>query len=148
MILVRTHAGARARPRRRRGYVLLEVAMAVVLLLAAMALAVRLVYLVGLEQRAGDRRAWALQTVANLAERAESEPFDAVTRDRLLVLAKSLGAADRLPSAEWSTEVSDTQVGATSAKRLRLRLRWKGTKGEWDAPARLTTWIYRREERR
>ncbi|MFO0908234.1 MAG: hypothetical protein U0794_07720 [Isosphaeraceae bacterium] len=132
---------------RRRGYVVFEVTMGVLLLLAAMALTVRLVYLVGSEQRAGDRRLWAVQTVSNLADRVGTEPYEKITRDRVATLAQVFGVSDRLPAGEWSAEVAEGRVGQIPVKRIQLRLRWKGRQGEWETPVRLTTWVYRREAR-
>ena len=59
---------------RRRGSLLVEVAMAAVLLMIAMTLTVKVLGLVALERRASERRQRALFEVANVMERITSYP--------------------------------------------------------------------------
>ena len=137
--------GLRPRPGR-RGYVLIEVAMAAMMLMAAMALAVKLIAGVGLERRSAERRMWAVQEVANLAERVAAEPFDKLNPERIKALATEAKADSVLPGAEWTAEVAD--AGPTPAgKRVVLGLRWKDRSGGWVAPVRLTSWVYRGRDR-
>ena len=78
-------------------------------------------------------------------ERITSEPFDEVTAERARRLSISPESAASLPGAELSVEVNEeSPAAARSAKRIAIRLRWKGRSGEWEAPVRLTTWIERR----
>lgn len=129
----------RARSRSRRGYVMLEVATATLVLMAAMVLAVKLVAGVGLEQRAAERRLWAVETVSNLAERLSAEPFDRLDAARARAIAAELKAEAVLPGAEWTAEVG---AADPAGKKVGLGLSWKGRSGERSAPVRLTFWVY------
>ena len=73
---------------RRRGSLLVEVAMATVLLMIAMTLTVKVLGFVALERRACERRQRAMLEVANLMERITAYPFDEVTPE----LAKAADA--------------------------------------------------------
>jgi hypothetical protein len=126
---------------------MVEVTMAALLLMAAMALAVKLVVGVGLEQRSADRRLWSVQEVSNLSERIAAEPFDKVTVERARALAAEAKAEGVLPGAEWTAEVADAGGPPPAGKRVTLRLRWKDRGGDWVAPVRLTSWIYRGRDR-
>jgi len=121
--------------------------MAALMLMAAMALAVKLIAGVGLERRAADRRMWAVQEVSNLAERVAAEPFDKVNPERVKALAALARADSVLPGADWTAEVSDAPGAAPAGKRVTLGLRWKDHSGGWVAPVRLTSWVYRRRNR-
>src|SRR5262249_8816880 len=98
----------------------------------------------GAERAAADRRLWAAQEVANVMEQLSAEPFDRVDASRARAMAAEGQATRALPGAEWGAEVVDEPDGPVAAKRVTLRLRWKGRSGEWEAPARLTSWVYRR----
>jgi Tfp pilus assembly protein PilV len=138
----------RSSPRTRRGYALVEVAMSVLILIAAMSLALKLVAWVAAERRTADRRLWAVQEVSNVMERLTSEPFDKVTTEKAKALVEEAGAPRVLPGANWSVEVVEQAAGPeTPGKRVALQLRWKTRSGEWDAPVRLSAWVYRGRDR-
>jgi hypothetical protein len=130
--------------RARRGSLLLEVAMSGVMLMIAMTLTVKVLGWVGAERRAWDRRQWAAQEASNLMEEATSRPFEAVTAASLKSLQLSPQARALLPAAELASEVAENDpAGGPGSKRVAIRLRWHNRAGEWDAPVRLTSWIYR-----
>jgi hypothetical protein len=130
--------------RARRGSLLAEVAMSSVLLMIAMVLSVRVLGWVGVERRAWDRRQWAAQEISNLMEEATSRPFEEVNSLRLKNLTLSTQAQALLPGAELASEVAENDpAGGPGSKRIAIRLRWRNRSGEWDAPVRLTSWIYK-----
>ncbi len=136
--------GRSACRRQRRGSLLAEVAMSSVLLMIAMTLTVKVLSWVGAERRASDRRQWATQEVSNLMEQATSRPFEDVTVTSLRNLKISPQARALLPDAELTAEVAENDhAGGPGSKRLAMRLKWHNRSGEWDAPVRLTAWIYR-----
>ncbi len=140
-------AGTAKRPIRaiRRGSLLPELAMAAVMLTIAMALTVNVLNYAGQQRRSADRRQRAIVEVANAMERITAEPFDDVTAERMRRLSISPASAGALPGAELAAEVAEESPGpGRSAKRIAVRLRWKGRSGEWEAPVRLVTWIERR----
>jgi hypothetical protein len=129
----------------RRGSLLVEVAMAAVLLMIAMGLTVKVLGLVAVERRASERRQRALSEVGNLMERITAYPFDEVTPELGRRLALTPASRQSFPGAELAVDVADDEPGAgRSAKRVAIRLRWRGPEGEWVAPVRLTSWIERR----
>src|SRR5437660_1076339 len=64
---------------RRRGYTLIEMAIAVIVVMTAMGVTVRVLGWNARERRAADRREWAVQAASNILERVSAEPFDRVT---------------------------------------------------------------------
>lgn len=118
--------------------------MSGVMLMIAMALTVKVLGWAGAERRAWDRRQWAAQEASNLMEEATSRPFEAVTASALKSLQLSPQARALLPAAELASEVAENDpAGGPGSKRVAIRLRWHNRSGEWDAPVRLTSWIYR-----
>jgi hypothetical protein len=132
---------------RRRGSLLVEVAMAAVLLMIAMTLTIKVLGLVALERRASERRQRALIEVANLMEQMTAPPFDDVTPELARRLALSPSARQSLPDSKLAVDVADGEPGpGRSAKQIAISLRWRGPDGEWMAPVRLTSWIERRRQ--
>jgi type II secretory pathway pseudopilin PulG len=123
--------GTRAKSARRAGFLLGELLITVILLAVAMTVAVRLVGWVALEQRAAERRERALMEASNLLERL------AAARAAL-----SPAAQQALPGAELKVEVTEVD-SPLPAKRLRVQVRWRDRSGGFEAPIRLTTWVYR-----
>ena len=133
---------------RQRGSLLVEVAMATVLLMIAMSLTVKVLSFVALERRASERRQGALVEVANVMERITAYPFDQVTPELARRLTLSPAARQSLPDSELAVDVAGSEPGQSrSAKRIAISLRWRGHDGEWVAPVRLTSWIERRRPR-
>jgi Tfp pilus assembly protein PilV len=132
---------------RRSGSLLVEVAMAAVLLMIAMTLTVKVIGLVALERRASERRQRALFEVANVMERITSYPFDDVTPELAGRLTLSAPARQSLPDSELAIDVAGPEPGQDrAAKRIAIKLRWRGPDGEWVAPVRLASWIERRRQ--
>ena len=121
--------------------------MAAVLLMIAMTLTVKVIGLVALERRASERRQRALVEVANVMERITAHPFDDVTPELAGRLTLSTSARQSLSDSELAVDVAGTEPGpGRSAKRIAIKLRWRGPNGEWMAPVRLTSWIERRRQ--
>ncbi len=142
--LAQAGAGRSAGRRARRGSLLAEIAMSSVLLMIAMSLTVKVLGWMGVERRSWDRRQLAAQEISNLMEDATSRPFEDVTSASLKGLAISSHVRALLSSPELATEVAENDsAGGPGSKRVAIRLRWHNRSGEWDAPVRLTSWIYR-----
>jgi hypothetical protein len=119
--------------------------MATVILMIAMSLTVKVLGWVALERRAAERRQRAVLEVANMMERITAYPFDEVTSDLTRRISLPATASQSLPDSDLAIEVAGSEPGAgRSAKRIAIRLRWKGRSGEWEAPVRLTSWIEKR----
>jgi hypothetical protein len=139
-------AESRTRPiRSRRGSLLPELAMSAVMLAIVMTLTVKVLGYAGQQRRSADQRQRAVLEVANVMERITANPFDEITAERARKLSIPPAAAGSLSGSELAIDVTEEQPGpGRSAKRIAVRLRWKGRSGEWEAPVRLTTWIERR----
>ncbi len=128
----------------RRGSLLAEVGISMVVLVIVMGLTVKVLATIAQERRAAaDRQLGALEA-GNLMERITAHPFDQVTPE----LARSISVSDltrrSLRDCEMAVDLSGGEKNATgvqSAKRVMIRLRWKGAGGQWQAPVRLTSWI-------
>jgi hypothetical protein len=128
----------------RRGSFLVEAALSAAMLMVAMTLSVKLVGWLGAEQRSWDRRQLASAELSNLMEELTGQPFDAVTPLAVRDLPLSPQARRSLPGAELKIDVVENDpVGGVGSKRVAIRLRWLGRSGQWDAPVRLVSWIYR-----
>jgi len=134
---------ARRGGRRRGGYTLVELALSLLVLLAAMGVTVRVLGTVGKDRRAADRRQWAVQAVANVMERVTAGPFERVTSGYANRIADGTGAAGFLPGAAWEVAVDEVKE-PVAGKRVTLRLRWKETGVGLSGPVRLTAWVYPR----
>jgi Tfp pilus assembly protein PilV len=129
----------------RRGSLLAEVAMATVMVMIAMTLTVKVLGYASLQHRAAEHRQRAELEAANVMERITADPYEAITVERARQAALSAASRATLPGAELVVDVAEDSPGAgRSAKRIAVRLRWRGRSGEWEAPVRLTTWVERR----
>lgn len=133
-----------SRTRPRRGYTLIELAVSLLVVMAAMGVSVKVLGWVATERRAADRRDWALQTVSNVLERVTSGPFDRATAGEVKALAAATAAGRSLPGAAWEVAVEDEPGAPAPARRVSLQLRWNERAGGLGAPVRLTAWVYRR----
>ena len=129
---------------RRRGSILAEVAMATVMLMIAMTLTVQVLGYAGRQRRSADQRQRAASEAANILERLSASPYDELSPRRAgeMALPRALGAS--IPGAELAVDVAEESPGAgQAAKRIAVRIRWRGRSGEWEAPVRLTTWVFK-----
>lgn len=137
---------AKRRPRARRGTLLLETAIAAMILTIAMTLAAQVTAGVAAQRRAWDRRGVAAVEVANALERIAARPFDATAVGPVEGLSLSSAAKASLPDAELTAEAVDDPAGDIPARRVTIRLRWRNRAGDWDAPVKLVTWVHTRKE--
>jgi prepilin-type N-terminal cleavage/methylation domain-containing protein len=125
----------------RRGFTLIEVTITVVLLAAAMTAIVQVLGWVAAERRAIERRQWAVEEAANLMERVTAAPFDEITAESARAVTLSAPVREKLPGPELTVNVSAPEA-AHGGKRVAIGIRWRGRGGTWEAPVRLTAWIY------
>lgn len=130
----------------RRGSLLLETAMAALMLMLAMTIVVQVVGSVANARRNWDRRMMAANEVSNQVERLAARPFDDLMPGPVDGLSLST-EAQGLPAADLKAEVVSAEAtGGVESKRLSVQLRWRNAAGDWSTPVRLTTWIHRRKE--
>ena len=125
-----------------RGFTLIEVIMTLSILAVAMTVTVHVLGWIALDRRTSERRLLAAQEAANVLERFAARPFDRVTPEAAKQAVLSEAARQALPGAEITVTV-DERGAAPDSKRVAVSIRWRQRSGEWDAPARLTTWVER-----
>lgn len=135
-----------SRARRRRGITVIELAAAVLLLGVAMSVTAQLLGAIAYERRAVGRREVAAREVANLMEHLTARPWERLTPDAVKEVRLSEPTANVLPGAELTVTVDEAAAAPeVPGKRVAIRLRWHNRAGEFDAPVRLTTWVYRHD---
>ena len=116
--------------------------MATVLLMIVMSLTVKVTGFVALERRAAERRQRATLEVANLMERITAYDFDEVTPELARRMTLSTALRQSLPDSELAIDIDQSKPApGRSARRIAIKLRWRGRDGDWVAPVRLTSWI-------
>jgi Tfp pilus assembly protein PilV len=134
---------------RRRGSLLIEVTMATVILIIIMSVALKVVGFAAHERLAAERRERARFEAANVMEKMAALPFDEITPERAGRIVLSDTSRQRLPGCELTVQVSTvaSAAQASPAKRIAVKLRWRGQSGEWESPVRLTSWTHARRVR-
>jgi Tfp pilus assembly protein PilE len=130
---------------RPRGSMLLETAVACVLLAALAGVCLKSFAAAAAQRLAIDQRQIALREASNLMEKITAMPWDEIDKTADKTYAESLQKSlpKELDGAEISVEVVPA-AGEPAAKRLAVSLRWKDKDNQWVAPVRLTVWRYRR----
>lgn len=138
---MKTRASHNVRPPQ-RGSLLAELVIAAGLLAVILSLTVRVLGQVGQQRRAAERRQRALIEASNAMEQITALPYDEVTPRNAGAVKLSPESAAALPGAELNVDVRDESVApGMPSRRVAVRLRWKDTAGQWEAPVRLVTWI-------
>jgi prepilin-type N-terminal cleavage/methylation domain-containing protein len=126
---------------RAKGFTLIELTIAVALLAIAMTLTVQAVGWVAQQRRATDRRQWAAREAGNVMERLTSLAWDDIAAKAGEAAARSSPARDALPGGELIVAIDEN--ANDHSKRIAVRIRWRTSNGGWEAPVRLTSWVYR-----
>lgn len=130
----------------RRGTLLVEVIVSLVLLAAVFRLLVPTLGVVQKQRRYAVQRQTALDEASNVLESVSSWPWEQLTRERLDTLKVSDSARRLLPDAEIRTSLMESE--APSARQIMLEIQWRDQAGNRVAPVRLACWIHRRQEER
>jgi len=131
-------------PVARRGYTLLELMAAMVVLGTATATIVPVVGWAHAQRRAAEARQIAVMEASNIFERLSTQSWEDVTPDAAAKLKLSPPAARSLRNPILKVAVEPVKDDP-DAKRIGLELRWKNREGDYLAPVRLTRFIYRRQ---
>ncbi len=131
----------------RRGFGLIEMTVAIMLLAVGMVVTVQVVGWVATERRAVERRERAALEASNLMERAAARPWDALTAEGLAPVGLADAARRALPGSAVSWAVAELDAPPRS-KRVTLEVRWRDRAGRSEAPVRLVAWVHRGEDAR
>jgi hypothetical protein len=132
------------RPRTRRGFGLVEMAMTGVLIAAGMAATLQVVSWVALSRRAVERRERAVVEASNLMERICARPWEEITTESLGTLRLSEAASAFLVASSLNVKVEPIEANP-ARKKITLEIRWRDRSGRTEAPVRLIAWAFRRE---
>ncbi|MHB1036497.1 MAG: type IV pilus modification PilV family protein [Pirellulales bacterium] len=127
---------------RRRGFTLIEVTTAGVVMMIVMGLSVQVLGLVSKQHRAAERRRCALQEAANWMEWWTVQPWNAVTAENAKAAKLSEMAERQLPGGRLKIDVA-ADGSRPEAKRITIEVQWQNTAGEYETPARLVAWKFR-----
>jgi hypothetical protein len=118
---------------------LLEITVAAGLLGVLMTVSIQMLRVMGERQRAGERRAAALQAVEALTEQLGNLPWDELTSAAADELTIPETMKRHFPGAVLRATVVEENEPIV-AKRVTIELKWDGPRGQAAAPVRLTTW--------
>ena len=124
------------------GFSLVEVIAASAVLAACFLLATQMMNAVARQRRSTAQREVALAEAGNQMERLTLRPWDELTAEALAEVKLSELATEQLPGGELKLAVSTT-AGEPAGKRLQLEIRYRMENGQFIAPVRLVSWIYR-----
>jgi Tfp pilus assembly protein PilE len=128
---------------RRRGYNIIELTVATVILVALMGVSLKWFVATAGQRRAEDRRRAALCEAASALERLAVRPWEELTPEGAPKLAASLELPKSLPGGQLLAQVTQPG-GEPEAKILAVTVRWQSRQ---EAPAeqvRLVAWKYRK----
>jgi hypothetical protein len=131
--------------RRRRGFGLIEMAIAGVLIVVAMTVTVQIVGSIALERKAVERRERALLEVENVLERVVTWPWDELTTESMRRYSISSASAGFLRNPALKVTVTPLE-DAPVRKKVLVELRWLDRSGRPETPVRLVGWVYRKAE--
>ncbi|WP_298864749.1 prepilin-type N-terminal cleavage/methylation domain-containing protein [uncultured Gimesia sp.] len=133
--------------RERRGFTLIEMMVAGVLLTAVMMIVVPAIFWVHRERRQTERYQVAIVEVENMMERVVALPFSEVKQSTVDKLALSESALRQLSDADLRIEISEPDQ-VLQMKKIQIRLGWKDHRGLNVAPVRLTSWVGLKEKQK
>lgn len=132
--------------RTRRGFTLVEMMVAGVLLMTVTMIVVPAIYWVHRERRQSEHRQVAMVEVENMMERVVALPFKDINQSTVDKLALSESALRQLSNADLKIEISETE-DQPSMKKIQVQLGWIDHRGLSVAPVRLTSWVCLKENR-
>jgi len=132
--------------RDRRGFTLIEMMVAGVLLTTVMMIVVPAIFWVHRERRQTERYQIAMVEVENMMERVVALPFRDVNQPTVDKFVLSESALRQLSEADLIIEISDSDQ-LLQMKKIQIQLGWKDYRGLSVAPVRLTSWVCLKEKR-
>ncbi len=128
---------------RRRGYNIIELIVATVILMAVMGVSLKWFVATAGQRRSEDRRQAALTEAASALEQLAARPWEELTPEGVAKLVASLELPKSLPGSQVLAQVTQPG-GEPEAKILAVTVRWQSRQ---EAPAeqvRLVAWKYRK----
>lgn len=130
--------------RGRRGFTLIEMMVAGVLLTTVMMIVVPAIFWVHRERRQTERYQVAIVEVENMMERVVALPFEDMDQKTVDKFVLSESALRQLSNAKLKIDISESDQ-LRSMKRIQVQLGWVDHRGLNVAPVRLTSWVCPKE---
>ena len=126
---------------RNNGVTLIEVTAAVFLAATTIAVGMQLLVVTVQQQRAAERRSWAIESATNLMERFTAQDYDKITPAAADQLKLSSEIAQVLTDPQLEIEVIEQQE-PVAGKQIRLSLQWQTPHGQPSRKVKLSTWVF------
>jgi len=118
-----------------------ELLVALFIMTTAMAAIVQLLAVTASQRRTLEQRRFALQEVANQAERVALLSWDETSPEKLTTWEPSAELAAAMPQATCTAEVQDA-AGPPQARRIHLSVNWPNAGGQMREPIAVTIWKF------
>jgi len=130
---------------RRRGFTLLEIATAGILLVVMLTVSLQFFRAAAAQRRELQHRRTAIQEVANVMERLCARPWQELTPEGAGQVQLAPEVQQALAGGELEIKIDMLQPdGEPEGKRITVVLRWPAGPSQPDRSVRLTSWRYRR----
>ena len=127
---------------RRRGFGLVEMAVAGVLLATIIAITAETVARVTTDRKATARREAATRLVGNVMERALARPWSEISTEALTLVATSANVGNRQDASLRVEVTAAPEVGGRGVKRVVVEVRWPDRSKVAESPVRLVAWCF------
>lgn len=127
---------------KRRGFLLMEMIAAGVLLLAFTTVCVKYFSVLATQRESLNQRQAAISETSNIMERLMADKFDDLTPEAIAKITLSPEAKTALPDGELKIDLADVDAKPLS-KRITVSIRWQDRNGQWMQPTRLVAWRYK-----
>ncbi len=130
---------------RRRGFTILELTVAMIILGALMSLCLKWVAATGGQQREARWRQAALCEAANVMERLAAQTWEELSPERMAKASLSEEARQALPGGAVAVQVAQPP-GDPEAKEIAVTVRWRSRADTPEARLRLVAWKFRKSK--
>ena len=127
---------------KRRGFTLLELGAAGIMLVAMLAVCLQFFRAAATQRRALQQRRTALRAADNVMERLCARPWEQLTTEHARDLPLGEQVRSTLPGSELTIEIVQSDQDPAE-KRITVQVRWPGGHGQPDRSVRLVAWKYR-----
>jgi hypothetical protein len=136
---------SRRHKKARRGSLLLETTVAIVILAVAIVAVAHTMAVLSVQRQSAERQTLAMQEAANLMERIYVLPVDEITTEKVATLKLPAACRQRLPGAKLGVAVESLDQDPP-AKRISIEIEWTGHGGVRSRPIRVTAWKHAKKE--
>lgn len=126
---------------RSRGFTIVELIAALILLGVVFTTSISMLIVVARERRGAEQRQFARQHAANLLERHSARGWSELAPGMQTLAPASTELQSLLPDLDQRVEVTELKQEFNS-KLLTVTIRWRNLHGQPVAPVQLSAWVY------